>query len=33
MVHMEFEISDTMAVNCPDTAAVKNDDHSCTMTN
>lgn len=33
MVHMEYEISDTMAVSCPDTAVVKNDDDSCTMTN
>lgn len=32
MVHMEFEIPDTMAVCCPDTAGVKNDDDSCTMT-
>lgn len=29
MVHMEFEISGTMAVGCPDTAAVRNEGNGC----
>lgn len=28
MVHMEFEISDTVAVSCPDTTAVRNEGNS-----
>lgn len=29
MVHMEFEISGTMAVGCPDTVAARNEGNSC----